>query len=121
MSWFRNRQTGDRGKLEIRDGEKVVVLDRPAADHVVPYSEAQWREETEPKKYSMMELGQIAWAADRELLRVLGDHGRAGKKWGELSEAQRNRWIVKGPIEHQSRRDLFDAIMNVLRPMGSAA
>lgn len=119
MTWYRSKKTGDRGKLEERDGEKVIVLDRPAADHVVPYNEAEWHEETAPRKYSMMELGQIAWSADRELLRVLGDYGRAGKKWGQLTEGERQRWIVKGPAQHQSRRDLFDAIMGVLRPMGA--
>ncbi len=117
--WYRNRQTGDRGKVEVRDGEKVVVYDRPNVDHWVPYSEAEWKLETEARTYSMMELGQIAWAADRELCRILGDHERAEKKWGHLSEVTRHKWIVKGPVKPEKRVELFDAIMNVLRPMGA--
>lgn len=119
--WYRNRQTGDRGKMEIRDGEKVIVYDRPNVDQWVHYSEAEWKVETEARTYSMMELGQIAWAADRELCRILGDHARAEKKWGHMSEAARHKWIVKGPVKPESRVELFDAIMGVLRPMGAGA
>lgn len=116
--WYRHRQTGDRGKLETRDGEKVIVYDRPAADQWVPYHENEWRIETEARTYSMMELGQIAWAADRELCRILGDYARAEKKWSEISESVRQTWIVKGPKSPESRVELFGAIMGVLRPMG---
>lgn len=116
--WYRHRQTGDRGKLEVRDGEKVVVYDRPAADQWVPYSEAEWKPELEPRKYSVMELGQIAWAADRELCRILGDHERANRKWSELTETTRMTWVVKGPKAPEARVELFSAIMAVLRPMG---
>lgn len=120
MTWYRHRQTGDRGKLEERDGEKVVVYDRPMVDQWVPYHEAEWRPETAPRSYSMMELGQIAWAADRELCRILGDYERAEKKWSHMTEATRNKWIVKGPKKPDERVRLFDAIMGVLRPMGEA-
>lgn len=117
--WYRHRQTGDRGKLEVRDGEKVIVYDRPMVDQWASFSDAEWRLETEPKRYTMMELGQIAWAADRELCRVLGDLGRAEKKWSHLTEVARQKWIVKGPKQPEARVELFDAIMGVLRPMGT--
>ncbi len=120
-AWYRNRQTGDRGQLEERDGQKVIVYDRPAVDQWIPFSDAEWKLETEARTYSMMELGQIAWAADRELCRILGDYERAEKKWGRLSEATRHKWIVKGPMKPECRVELFDAIMGVLRPMGAGA
>lgn len=119
-AWYRNRTTGDRGKLEVRDGEKVIVYDRPMVDQWVPYSDAEWKKEDAPRGYSMMELGQIAWAADRELCRILGDYERAEKKWGHLTEVARQKWIVKGPVKPEARVELFDAIMAVLRPMGTS-
>ena len=119
--WYRHRQTGDRGFMELRDGKKVIVYDRPAADQWIAYSESEWKVETEVRTYSMMELGQIAWAADREMCRILGDYERAEKKWGHLSEATRHKWIVKGPAKPEARVKLFDSIMEVLRPMGAGA
>lgn len=118
--WYRHRQTGDRGRLEERDGQKVVIYDRPAVDQWVPYSEAEWKPETTARQYTMMELGQIAWGADRELCRILGDYARAEKKWSELPEAVRQRWIVRGPKSPEVRVSLFEAIMGVLRPMGAS-
>ena len=118
--WYRHRQTGDRGRRQTRDGEEVVVYDRPRVDQWVPYHPNEWRPEVEPRTYAMAELGQIAWAADRELCRVLGDHGRAMKKWSELTETERDKWIVQGPKSAPERIELFDAIMAVLKPMSGA-
>lgn len=110
----RDPQTNDLGWIVRRGGVESVKLDRPEHDIVMPYASRAWIQVVEHRMASRAQLAEVAFMADRGLLRLLGMHGKARQEWVSLTEKQRAAWIEEGPSEPPIRRFLYQAIVGVL-------
>lgn len=115
-AWYRSTLTGERGRLETRNGEPVVILDRPGETVPRRFDPRTWLVEAPRKPFMKAQLGQIAFAADRELARALGQVRDSDRKWGMLTDRQRTAWLHDGPKGRHPRRErLFAVIMDELK------
>lgn len=120
--FFRHRLTGDLGWLVRRDGRESMRFDRGDFDQTVQVRRddkggvIDWNPEKPPAPLNDYHVGMIAFVADTELQRHTGDIGRI-KKWLDMREEDRNRWIRQGPPDDTGmRRGVYDAIRKALEP-----
>jgi hypothetical protein len=113
--WYRSRTTGDRGYV-YQDGERTrIKLDRPNEDVSRPFIMGEWIEEAEVRRFTPMQLAQVAFVADRQLCTFLGLHTEAKLDWISRREQDRIKFMKHGPKGASIREELFSAIMGVLR------
>ncbi len=119
-TWFRHARTGDRGYLVVKDGKQFIRLDRPMEELLHPFRPDQgiWNPDNETRPFSKFQLAQVAFEADRQLCRMLGMHSTADRTWLAMKEQDRLKFIDKGPQGPDVRRDVYQAIMGVLAPLG---
>lgn len=113
--WFRHVMTGDAGYLVVRDGKQHMRYDRPGIDHVIPYKESQWIEETNAAPLTPHQVAQICYAADKQLCYFVGLHDKARKDWLSLRDQDRIAFTEDGPTKPALRQLLYLAIKSVLR------
>ena len=112
---YRSRTTGDRGYV-YQDGDRVRIrLDRANEDVTRPFVAGEWIEETETRNFTPMQMAQVAFVADRQLCTFLGLHAEAKLDWLSRKEEARIRFMKQGPSGDGIRRELFEALMGVLR------
>lgn len=113
--WYRSTVTGERGRLTEKNGELVLMLDRPGEPVPRRFDPRIWLLEAPRKPFMRAQLGQIAFAADAELARALGQVRDAERKWISMTNVQRNTWLHEGPKgKHPLREKLFALIMEAL-------
>ena len=108
--WVRNAKTGDRGYLS-EDG-KEVILDRPKEELRFPYKKELWDTDKHEHPLTRSQKVQVAHAADKVLLRLLG-RPNTGKEWASLTDRQRVAWVKNGPSQG-IRKELYETIMGFL-------
>lgn len=119
--YVRHNQTGDLGWLVRREGRDCIRYDRPEYDQTVPFRRNEkgeivdWTHELEPALFTPYQSAIVAYAADREMDRFLGNVRRP-KAWIDLSEEKRRDWAEKGPKDEGPRQKVFDAIQEALDP-----
>lgn len=120
--YFRHRLTGDLGWLVIRDGREAIRYDRGEYDqHIAVRRDdkgkiADWNEEAPPAPLNDYHVGMISFVADNEVQRHTGEVGRV-KKWADLREEDRHRWIRQGPGDVPGIRSaVYQAIKAALQP-----
>jgi hypothetical protein len=120
--YFRHRLTGDLGWLVRRENREAMKRDIAGVDSYTLVRRddkgevIDWNRETPPAPLNDYHVGMIAFVADNELQRHTGDVGRV-KKWLDLKEEERSRWIRQGPPEgHDLRRAVWEAIRQALEP-----
>lgn len=113
--YYRHLETGDRGYLVERDGLPAIRWDRIADD--TTHQLDRWKKEEDATPlFSEHNVAMIAFAADKEVCRALGQVDIANRKWIDLSEAQRRDWMKDGPkAKLGPRREVFEAIKKALR------
>jgi hypothetical protein len=117
-TYLRSVITGDRGWLVRRDGRQCVKLDRPNQDVCQPYRRDLWKGDAETRPYSISQMAQVAYEADRKLAQLEGRVQESRLGWLDMSETERIRWTKDGPkVKTGTRRELYTAIMGVLRPL----
>lgn len=113
--WYRSRATGDRGYI-YQDGDKVRIrLDRVNEEVSRPFVPGEWIEEAEVRNFTRMQMAQVAFSADRLLCTFLGLHTDAKLDWLSLKEERRIGFMKEGPKAPEIRRELWQAIMGVLK------
>lgn len=112
--FVRDSRTGDLGWMVRRGGVDMVRLDRPNHEVLKPYHPASWEPQVEVKRASHAQLVMVAYEADRALLRMMGEFGKARTEFRDLTEKQRLAWIEDGPQEPTIRRILYRSIIDVL-------
>lgn len=120
--YARHAQTGDLGWIVKRDGKDMMKYDRPGQDLVVPFMRngdgepIGWKLEGKPAPMTPFQVSMVAYAADRELDRFLGNVRRP-KAWIDLHEDRRREWASDGPGDATGpRQELFEGIMKALEP-----
>lgn len=110
--YVRSMESGDLGWIVRRGGEDKVRLDRPNQE-IIREMNANWAFQHDHRPVSTAQIVQmIAYEADRGLLRLLGDHSKSRKNWGDLTDKQRVAWIEQGPSNPPIRRILYRTIMD---------
>jgi hypothetical protein len=109
-NYVRNAHTGDRGYMS-EDG-KEVILDRPNEEIRVPYKKQLWNPDKHEHPLTRSQKVQVAHAADKVLLRLLG-LPNTGKDWASLTDRQRIAWVKDGPSKG-IRKELYGVIMELL-------
>lgn len=112
--YYRHLETGDRGYLVERDGKPAIRWDRIAGD--TTHDLTRWKKEDDALPlFSAHHVAMIAFAADKECCRALGQVDLAQRQWLDLSEKQRRDWITDGPkVRLGPRRELYESITKVL-------
>lgn len=112
--YYRHLETGDRGYLVERDGLPAIRWDRVAED--TTHQLDRWKLETDATPlFSQHQIAMIAFAADKEVCRALGQVDIANRKWLDLSEKQRRDWMTDGPkTKLGPRRDAYEALKKAL-------
>lgn len=121
--FYRHRLTGDLGWLVRREGREHIRYDRgPAFELTIAVRRddkgavIDWNQEKAPAPLNDYHLGMIAWQADCELQRHLGEIGRI-KQWRDLRQEDRVKWIQEGPQDGSPmRREVYQAIKSALEP-----
>lgn len=115
--YFRHASTGDLAYLVTRGGKEHIKFDRPFDPTVMPYREAEWREEPHAEPMAPAQAVQVAFAADKALCGYLGLPLKAKGDWAGLTDKDRSAWLAYGPLTGPvPRKELYDAIRKVLEP-----
>ena len=108
--YYRHVQTGDLGYLL---DPQTMCLDR-VPPVVVDYREGEWKKEPGPEPLIDRQIGRIAFAADRELCRAIGQFAKARRDWNALGEEEQIYFSANGPGAPEIRREVFQAIRTAL-------
>lgn len=94
----------------------MVRLDRGAQEICVKYEPGRgdWQPVDGVRKLSRPQIVQVAFEADKALLRQLGDHAKARRDWRDLGEKQRIAWLNIGPSNPPVRAELYKLITECL-------
>jgi hypothetical protein len=119
--FYRHLETGDRGYMVERDGKPAIKWDRPFAGDTT-HELTRWKKEDDAVPlFSEHNIAMVAFAADKECARALGQVDIAQRQWLELSEKQRRDWMTDGPkVKLGPRRELYEAIVKALRGQNGA-
>ena len=110
--YYRSNVTGIRGWLvEGNDGPRIR-LDQLDPETVRFTNE--WQPETIRPPLNRMQASRIAWAADRELARWLGEPVDNRKDWITIDDDKRIDFAERGPNAGAQRRRVWKAIMEAL-------
>lgn len=98
--YYRHRQTSDRGWLVRREGRPAIRYDRGPDLDMHVFNVGDW----EPEREALPLLGpsqvsQICFEADKKLCWALGHHDLAKRDWLELTDKQRSKWMLEGPLK----------------------
>lgn len=120
--FYRHRLTGDLGWLVRREGREAIRYDRGDFDQTIRIQRddkgaiIDWLPEKPPAPLNDYHLGMIAWQADCELQRHLGELSRI-KQWRDMREEERAKWIRSGPDGGSPmRQEVYQAIKTALEP-----
>ncbi len=112
--WYRHVNTGDRGYLVKRAGKERIRYDRPAEDLHVP-KDGKWKPDDEDKPFTLWQVAQIAFEADKKLCFFQGLHMESRREWESFTEEERYAYMHEGPDDDLLRAKLFAAIMAIMR------
>lgn len=116
-TYYRSARDGQRAYLVRRGGKDMMRLDREMEEILHPVDLAnmhEWRPDNQVHPINTHQLAQVAFAADRELCRVLGKPVEARREWLSMKEQDRVKWMQDGPDTGDIRDDLYDAIQGTL-------
>ena len=119
--FFRHRLTGDLGWLVRRENREAMKRDIVGVDSYTLIRRddkgqiIDWNPEAPPAPLNDYHVGMIAWVADQELQRHMGEVGRL-RHWRDMKEEERSRWIRQGPEGGGIRDDIYRAIRGALEP-----
>lgn len=114
--WYRHSTTGDRGYRVRREGKDAIRLDRPEQELI--QSMHGWTRDEYGSMFVREQIARIAFAADRAVCGVVGDHAIARQVWHDLREQDRVKFVAKGPPDgaHPMRRLIYNAIATATKP-----
>ena len=112
--WVTRIPQGDKGYLCKRNGRVSVRYDRPNCDMARPYRKGQWVPARDQLAFTRQQAVMVAYAADRELCLLLGQHRLHDRSWATLTEAQRRSWLERGPKSHPMRAQMYEYIVGLV-------
>lgn len=110
--YYVHLETGDRGYLVTRDGKPAIKWDRPMAKDTT-HEVHKWKKMAdEVPLFSLHQIAMVAFAADKEVCRAMGQVDIAQRLWVDLGEKQRRDWMQDGPkAKTGPRRAVYQAIV----------
>ena len=113
--YYLHLETGDRGYLVTRDGKAAIKWDRAMARDTT-HELGKWKKMVdEVPLFSMHQIAMVAFVADKEVCRALGQVDIAQRQWIDLSDKQRRDWMLDGPkAKTGPRRTVYSAIVKAL-------
>ena len=111
--WLTHMRTGDQGWLVRRDGTLHVKLNRPD-DTALRYRQGEWVADRARRPFTRQQIVKSAFEFDRELCMMLGERQLASRNWAQLTDKQRQAWMVKGPTRPKLRARMFKLITEEL-------
>lgn len=117
--YVKHKRNGKVGWLAERAGKTVVKIDLPDPYAFAAYAPEDWEPMAMEKKLPRQLLATVQWAADRALMRVLGEHQAAGRDWNALTTEQRIEFMDNGPGEKHGdiRKRVWQAIKDQLKDL----
>lgn len=113
--YYRSATTGDRGYIVRREGVDKIRLDRAMQEIVRPFEASQWIVEHDYKPFTLYQISNLAFEADKILCRMLTLQKESKRDWLLLPDKERIDWIENGPGPGNMRTELYLAIMGVLK------
>lgn len=113
--YYRHLETGDRGYMVERDGMPAIRWDRQMSNDTTHQLD-RWKLETDATPlFSAHQIAMVAFVADKEVARALGQIDIAQRVWHDLSEKQRRDWMTDGPkVRIGPRRDVYEALVKAM-------
>jgi len=113
--YYLHLETGDRGYLVTRDGKLAIKWDRAMARDTT-HELGKWKKMVdEVPLFSMHQIAMVAFVADKEVCRALGQVDIAQRQWIDLSDKQRRDWMLDGPkAKTGPRRAVYSAIVKAM-------
>jgi hypothetical protein len=110
--YYLHLETGDRGYLVERDGKPAIKWDRAMARDTT-HELHKWKKQIdEVPLFSLHQIAMVAFVADKEVCRALGQVDIAQRLWVDLTEKQRRDWMMDGPkAKTGPRRAVYKAIL----------
>jgi hypothetical protein len=116
-TYYRHKQTGDKGYLVTVGGEKHIKYDRPYDPTTMKFNEAEWDLDKHPEPFSIGQAITVAFEADRALCNILGLYGEGRRSWQSMTEKDRVKFILDGPKEPPIRIEIYKALRKILAPL----
>ena len=119
--WFSHARTGDRAYLVKRQDKEMVKLDRPGTgqpeEMLLRPLDSSWKEDLEHRPINMSQLARVAYAADQELCKAIGERTYL-KDWLSLRDEEMHRWMSGiGPGKPPARAELYKSIWGTLKEL----
>ena len=113
--YYLHLETGDRGYLVTRDGKLAIKWDRAMARDTT-HELGKWKKMAdEVPLFNMHQIAMVAFVADKEVCRALGQVDIAQRQWIDLSDKQRRDWMLDGPkAKTGPRRAVYSAIVKAM-------
>lgn len=113
--YYIHLETGDRGYLVTRDNKPAIKWDRAMAKDTT-HELHKWKKMVdEVPLFSLHQIAMVAFVADKEICRAMGQVDIAQRQWVDLSEKQRRDWMQDGPkAKTGPRRVVYQAIVAAL-------
>lgn len=113
--YYIHLETGDRGYLVTRDGKPAIKWDRTMAKDTT-HELHKWKKMVdEVPLFSLHQIAMVAFVADKEICRSMGQVDIAQRQWVDLSEKQRRDWMADGPkAKSGPRRAVYNAIVKAM-------
>ena len=117
--WMKHRRNGKVGWLIERNGKTLVKIDLPDPYATMKYEPNDWELMNSEVKLPRQLVATVQWAADRALMRALGEHVAAGRDWHALTTEQRIEFMDNGPGEKhgEHRKRVWSALKKALKPL----
>lgn len=114
-TYYRHMRTGDLAYMVRREGADVLRYDRPN-EEILRKITGEWQREAERVPYSKHQVAAVAFAADRALCAMMGQHKESREQWSSLHEKERLEYMKHGPRAGGVRDRLWSAIFQLLGP-----
>ena len=111
--YVQSSRSGEQGWIVKRDGVDKVRLNRPNQEILLPFG-GEWTQLVEHRRASHAQLVQVAYEADRALLRLLGEYQKAKVEFRDLKEKAVVAWLEDGPTEPPIRQLLYRTVLDLL-------
>lgn len=116
--YYRHVREGHLGYLVQQDGRDFIQYDRVGEPVLRVFKAQDWIAEHEPRPISEVAVARIAYEADMELCRALGEAPTARKPWLSLKDDERIAFMHDGPPT-STRQGLYLVIKAYMRSVGA--
>lgn len=111
--YYRDARSGDLGWMVRRQGQDMILLDRPNQELLRLYRPTDFVKDVSKRDLSALQMARVAFEADKWLRYFQGEPMALKDDWLDLREDDRIRFTNEGPVSAK-RAKLYRAVLKAL-------